>query len=129
MIGNKQKNEEQTSNGLHNTLSAGTTIKGNISTDTDFRLDGIVEGDIHCKAKIVVGPKGSIKGNIVSNNAEIHGIVTGSIQVTTKLVLKATAKIQGDISAPNIEIEPNAIFNGKCTMTAATAEKDSIQQK
>ena len=40
MIGNKQKNEEQTSNGLHNVLVAGTTIKGNISTDTDFRLDG-----------------------------------------------------------------------------------------
>ena len=69
MIGNKQKNEEQTSNGLHNVLVAGTTIKGNISTDTDFRLDGKVEGDIICQAKIVVGPKGSVNGNITSNNA------------------------------------------------------------
>lgn len=131
MIGNKQKNDEQTSNGLHNTLATGTTIKGNISTDTDFRLDGKVEGDILCQAKIVVGPKGNICGNIFSNNAEIHGNVTGSIKVTTKLVLKATATIQGDISAPNIEIEPNAIFNGKCTMTndISLPENISIKQK
>lgn len=131
MIGNKQKNEEQTSNGLHNVLVAGTTIKGNISTDTDFRLDGKVEGDIICQAKIVLGPKGSVNGNITSNNAEIHGNVTGSIHVSTKLVLKATATIQGDITAPNIEIEPNAVFNGKCTMdnTSRLPEKNSPKQK
>lgn len=130
MIGNRQKNEEQTSNGLHNTLVSGTTIKGNISTDTDFRLDGNVEGDILCQAKIVVGPKGIIKGNIISNNAEIHGNITGSIQVTTKLVLKSTAIIQGDISAPIIEIEPNAVFNGKCTMSdhsSSIPPQDSIK--
>ena len=109
MIGNKQKNEEQTSNGLHNVLVAGTTIKGNISTDTDFRLDGKVEGDIICQ----------------------HGNVPGSIHVSTKLVLKATATIQGDITAPNIEIEPNAVFNGKCTMdnTSRLPEKNSPKQK
>ena len=131
MMGKKQKTKKKTINGLHNVLVAGTTIKGNISTDTDFRLDGKVEGDIICQAKIVVGPKGSVNGNITSNNAEIHGNVTGSIHVSTKLVLKATATIQGDITAPNIEIEPNAVFNGKCTMdnTSRLPEKNSPKQK
>lgn len=131
MIGNKQKNEEQTSNGLHNVLVAGTTIKGNISTDTDFRLDGRIEGDIICQAKIVVGPKGYVSGNITSNNAEIHGSIIGSIKVTTKLVLKATAKVQGDIITPNIEIEPNAVFNGKCTMdnNINLSKKNSSKQE
>ena len=77
MMGIKQK-EENTNGGLHNTLATGTTVKGNIQTETDFRLDGKVEGDVSCSGKIVIGPKGNVTGNIVSANAEILGEVEGS---------------------------------------------------
>ena len=110
-MGIKQK-EENTNGGLHNTLAAGTTVKGDIVTETDFRLDGKIEGDVSCSGKIVIGPKGNVTGNIVSTNAEILGEVEGSIHVSAKLVLKATAVIKGDIFAQTLEIEPNARFNG-----------------
>ena len=87
-MGIKQK-EENTNGGLHNTLATGTTVKGNIQTETDFRLDGKVEGDVSCSGKIVIGPKGNVTGNIVSANAEILGEVEGSVHVSAKLVLKA----------------------------------------
>ena len=108
-MGIKQK-EENTNGGLHNTLAAGTTVKGDIVTETDFRLDGKIEGDVSCSGKIVIGP-------IVSTNAEILGEVEGSIHVSAKLVLKATAVIKGDIFAQTLEIEPNARFNGVCKMS------------
>ena len=95
-MGIKQK-DENSAGGLHNALAAGTTIKGNIITETDFRLDGKVEGDISCNGKIVIGPKGSVTGNIVSENAEILGEVDGSVKVSAKLILKSTAIIKGDI--------------------------------
>ena len=116
MMGIKQR-EEHTGGGLHNALAIGTTIKGNIITETDFRLDGKVEGDITCHGKIVIGPKGQVTGNGVSENAEILGKINGSLQVNGKLVLKATAIIQGDITTQSLEIEPNAQFNGTCTMS------------
>ena len=47
-MGIKQK-EEHGTGGLHNALAAGTIIKGNIITETDFRLDGTVEG-MECAA-------------------------------------------------------------------------------
>lgn len=81
-------------------MAAGTTIKGNIITETDFRLDGKVEGDISCNGKIVIGPKGSVTGNIVSENAEILGEVDGSVKVSAKLILKSTAIIK-EIYIPN----------------------------
>ena len=93
-MGIKQK-DENSAGGLHNALAAGTTIKGNIITETDFRLDGKVEGDISCNGKIVIGPKGSVTGNIVSENAEILGEVDGSVKVSAKLILKSTAIIKG----------------------------------
>ena len=114
-MGIKQK-EEHSSGGLHNALAAGTIIKGNIITETDFRLDGTVEGDIRCKGKIVVGPKGCVTGNITAENAEILGQITGNVQVDNKLVLKATATIKGDIASRQLELEPNAQLNGTCRM-------------
>lgn len=116
MMGNKHKDEQNTGNGLHNTLAAGTTVKGNIVTETDFRLDGNVEGDIQCNGKLVIGAKGAVQGNIICDNAEIHGSLIGTIHVNSKLVLKATAHLQGDVTTQLLEIEPSAQFNGTCTM-------------
>ena len=126
MMGIKQK-DENSAGGLHNTLATGTTVKGNIITETDFRLDGQVEGDISCNVKIVVGPKGQVIGNIVSSNAEILGEVEGSVRVSEKLVLKATANIKGDVFAQSLEIEPNARFNGVCNMSPDTTKKTKAQ--
>ena len=132
MIGNKQKKEEPNTSGLHNTLATSTTIVGNIITETDFRLDGKVEGDIKSNAKIVIGPKGSVNGNIIADNAEIHGQVTGTLKIGTKLILKSTATVKGEITTQTIEIEPNAVFNGTCTMsdnTAIESNNKSVKQK
>ncbi len=116
MMGIKQKDENAVG-GLHNTLAAGTSVKGDVTTETDFRLDGQIEGDVNCNGKIVIGPKGQVKGNITAINAEILGVVEGSVRVKEKLTLKATANIKGDIFAQQLEIEPNARFNGVCNMT------------
>ena len=105
MIGNKQKKEEPNSSGLHNTLAPSTTIVGNINTETDFRLDGKVEGDIKSNAKIVIGPKGLVNGNIIADNAEIHGQVTGSLKISTKLILKSTAVVKGEIATHALQKE------------------------
>ena len=125
-MGIKQK-EENPNGGLHNTIAAGTNITGNILTETDFRLDGQVKGDIKCQGKLVIGPKGNVEGNIESENAEILGGVQGSEKVKAKLILKATANIQGDIFTQSLEIEPNARFNGACSM-CSNAEKKKTEK-
>ena len=104
------------SGGVHNVLAGGTVVTGTIVTESDFRLDGRIEGDINCKGKIVVGPKGSIKGNIISEHAEILGNVEGTIRIKEKLIFKSAAYIKGDVYSQTLEIEPGANFNGACTM-------------
>ena len=110
-------NEEVSSGGLHNVLATGTTLTGKIETEADFRLDGHIEGEVVCKGKIVIGQKGSVKGNINTVNAEIFGNVDGSVRVRERLVLKASAEIKGDIFIQTLEIEPGAKLNGSCTMS------------
>lgn len=107
----------------HNTLSLGTVVKGDLVTDSDFRLDGIVDGNIQCGGKIVLGQKGKVVGNIDCESAEIHGEVKGNIFVKSRLTIKAGSVIEGDLVADSLEIENNAKFNGSCKMTFATKEE------
>lgn len=115
------KANEDFSGGLHNVLAAGTTLTGKVETESDFRLDGRVEGDVVCKGKIVIGPKGCVKGNITTVNAEIFGTVEGSVRVRERLVLKSSAEIKGDIFIQTLEIEPGAKLNGSCSMAGKDA--------
>ena len=102
--------------GPHNVLATGTSLTGKIETESDFRLDGRVEGEINCKGKIVIGPKGFVNGNIITVNAEILGSVEGVIRARERLVLKSSAEVKGDIFIQTLEIEPGAKLNGTCTM-------------
>lgn len=122
MVGMKNK-EELPQGSLHNVMAAGTTVKGDIITESDFRLDGRVEGNIVCGAKIVIGPKAEIVGNITSVNAEVMGTVKGNMEISGILVLKASGVLNGDVATHTLEIEPNARFNGTCRMLSDKDKK------
>jgi Integral membrane protein CcmA involved in cell shape determination len=117
MMGNRNKSELSTGNGIHNSLAVGSTVKGDIVLDIDLRLDGCVEGNIICASKIVIGPKGRVIGNIESANVEVAGTVTGNIHAKEKLTLKSSANIEGDLHTKILEIELNAKLNGRCNMS------------
>ena len=109
------KDTAATSN-THNVLASGTVINGNICAEEDFRVDGVIEGEITCKGKIIIGRNSVITGNINSLNVELMGEVTGNILCTNTVILRASSKLYGDIKTQVIEIEPGAVFFGACSM-------------
>jgi cytoskeletal protein CcmA (bactofilin family) len=109
------RKESVTNNGYtHNLVAAGTKITGNLNTESDIRIDGEVQGDLHCSNKIIVGTTGSILGKINCINADIMGKVEGIINASEKVSLTSTADLKGDIITKIISIEPGAIFYGNC---------------
>jgi len=109
--------QQQASGALYNALTAGSKIIGKVITDSDFRVDGVVEGDVQSTGKVVIGEQGSIKGTIVCQNAEILGKLEGKIETHQTLALRATGNIQGEVTTKTLIVEPNAIFNGTCSMS------------
>jgi len=101
---------------LHNVIAQGTRIVGDIDTSNDMRLDGSLQGNMICHGKVVIGPQGSIIGNLDCDNCDIMGSVDGKLNVADTLSLKATANITGEIHTKILSIEPNAVFNGTCEM-------------
>ncbi len=99
-----------------NTITAGTVIRGNITTPGDFRMDGMLEGNIAINGKLVVGEHGKIIGDIVCQNANVIGVVEGNIKVKELLSLFSSAIVKGDIVVNKLSIEPGASFTGSCKM-------------
>ena len=60
-------------------IESSTKIIGDIFSEADFRIDGVVEGNITTTGKVVVGKSGKINGKINCSNADISGSISGKI--------------------------------------------------
>ena len=106
----------------HNTITVGTEITGDIVSNGDMRLDGVLNGNLTAKGKLVVGESGKVKGVINCKNSDIYGLVEGKLNVSELLALKSTAQINGDIVTNRLAIEPGCRFTGNCKMTDETSQ-------
>jgi cytoskeletal protein CcmA (bactofilin family) len=100
-----------------NLISNGTDITGDVKSNGDIRIDGTLTGNLSTKGKVVIGPTGRIKGEVVCKNSEVSGVIEGKISVGQLLNLKASSKILGDIATAKLSIEPGARFTGNCNMS------------
>jgi cytoskeletal protein CcmA (bactofilin family) len=99
-------------------IGAGTTIKGDLESNGDIRIDGTLIGNITAKEKIIIGPEGTLIGDLHGNQADILGKISGKIKIDDLLQIRGKANIQGDIYASKLQLEPSATFNGQCFMGA-----------
>ncbi len=102
--------------GKTNRIVEGTTITGDINSPADFRLDGHLIGNFQSKGKIVIGPAGSVKGDIICKNADIEGHFEGKIQVLEILNVKSKSHIKGEVVCGKLSVEPGAEFSASCVM-------------
>jgi len=102
--------------GKTNRIVEGTEITGNIISEADFRLDGQLQGNFTTSGKIVIGPKGSVKGDVICKNADIEGKLDGILKVQEILNVKAKASISGEVTCGKLSVQPGADFSASCVM-------------
>ncbi|MBM4175745.1 MAG: polymer-forming cytoskeletal protein [Ignavibacteria bacterium] len=113
------KNREKFSDEL-SILSNNVQIKGNISAQGNFRIEGQVEGDVNVRGNLFLGETATVRGNITSNNFTCNGTVQGKIMIEDKLVIEKKSKITGDITTKALIVEEGAEINGKCIMSSGS---------
>ena len=119
----------ETENPTINLISNGTDITGDIKSNGDIRIDGTLTGNLSTRGKVVIGPTGKIKGEVICKNSEVSGSIEGKISVSQLLNLKASSKITGDIATSRLAIEPGARFTGNCTMSDSEDNGGSVITK
>ena len=111
-----------------NLINAGTKIEGEVSSNGDIRIDGIVVGNIDCKGKLILGPEGRVEGNLTCQNAVIEGSFTGNLECLELLHVKETAKINGDIVTDKLVVQSGAVYNVTCKMGVKSVKSIADQK-
>ena len=97
-------------------IESSTKIVGDIESKADFRIDGVVEGNITTTGKVVVGKSGKISGKLNCSNADVSGSISGHIQISETLSLMSESYIQGDITTAKLSVEEGAQVDATIVM-------------
>ncbi|MFT5761031.1 MAG: cytoskeletal protein CcmA (bactofilin family) [Polaribacter sp.] len=125
----KNNNKKKSDVMERNVLAKNTKIVGDLSSEGDFRIDGILEGTLETKGRVIIGLEGSVQGKVLCDNADIEGKFSGELKVNKTLTIKASASITGEVVLGKLSVEPGAAFNASCTMKGALKELNANEQK
>ncbi len=100
------------SDGTPSIISANLHIVGNLKTEGEIQIDGLVDGDISGQ-KLTVGADATVNGEIVADEVLVRGAVNGRIRARSVQLAKS-AKVMGDILHEILAVEAGAHLEGNC---------------
>ena len=106
-------------NGQYSKIEKSTTLKGNIKSKTDIRIDGNVEGEVVTKGKVILGKESNVIGKILCANADIEGKFDGELTASGTLSLKSGSNVKGKVKIQKLIVESGSMFNANCSMHSA----------
>lgn len=109
-----------------NSLVQGTLVEGTVTSESDIRVDGTIKGKLICNAKVIIGPAGTIEGEIKCKNAVIEGKFHGKLEVAELLNIREDASVSGDVRTNKLIVQSGAVFNVNCTMGGVKLTNNTI---
>jgi len=106
-------------------ISSDLTIVGNVLSKGRVKLEGTIEGDMHCRS-LVVGEQGSVTGGIVADEVSVFGRVAGTVR-GGQVNLYATAHVEGDIYHHGIGIEMGTHYDGRLKWSESPVDGQESQ--
>ena len=102
-------------------IDKGSHMRGELTFEDSFRIDGGFEGKIRSGSELVIGDAAEVTADIDVARLSINGSLKGSVRAGERVELLAKARVFGDIVTPNLRIEEGAVFQGSCQMGEETA--------
>lgn len=93
-------------------ISSSLRIVGDLVSEGDVQVDGVIEGDVHANT-LTVSEGAAVKGAIVVQSVCIRGAVEGQI-TAERVELGRTAHVVGDVIHTDLAIESGAFLEGHC---------------
>ncbi|MCD4684426.1 MAG: polymer-forming cytoskeletal protein [Anaerolineae bacterium] len=101
--------------GFETVLGASATLKGDLKSQGNVRLDGTFEGTLEIDGNVLIGETAKITANIHAKNVSIAGAVRGDVS-GKKVEILRTGRVWGDITATAISTEEGCFIEDKITM-------------
>ncbi len=101
-------------------ISANLHIVGNLKSDGEIQIDGVVDGDVSARL-LTIGDRATLTGEVVADEVVVRGTVRGRIR-SRKVQLAKTAHVVGDIWHELLAIDSGAYVEGLCKRTDKPTE-------
>ena len=101
---------------LNGFLDAGSSIRGDLHFEDNFRVDGRIIGRIVSKGDLVIGKEGEVDGEIEVMNLYVFGTLRGKVKAKKRVEISDGSKIYADIETESFDIDDGAVFEGHCKM-------------
>lgn len=98
-------------------IGSGALFEGTLKLRGNFRIDSEFRGELRTEGKVVIGPSGSVVGDIHASDVEVFGAVLGDVSARRVLVLRPGSRLHGKVTTVCLEVERHAFFNGTTVMT------------
>jgi len=103
-------------------IGPGITISGDVSADTNLKVEGRVQGrSIQGAMDVEIGESGKVVANIMAKFVKVAGEVSGDIAGSEKVMITKTGRVQGNVVAPRVQLEDGALFRGSIEMNPTPA--------
>lgn len=103
-------------------------FRGELTAEEDLILQGRVEGSIRHAQNLIIGPEGSVLGDVYATHLTVEGLVEGDLHCTEAVIVRSSAQVRGDIFAPRVGIMEGAMFNGRVEMDPNAAASQTRQE-
>jgi cytoskeletal protein CcmA (bactofilin family) len=99
--------------GAETVIGAGVTVRGELDSQADMHIDGMLNGTIKTEGDITFGPNARIKANTTAHHVIVAGHVSGDITADGDVTIRETGQVIGDIRAASLAIIPGGVFVGR----------------
>ena len=91
-------------------------IQGDLVSEGDIKVDGVVAGKVRTSKNLFVGPTAKVEADVQAGSSTVAGIIAGNVKVNGLLNIMQTGRISGDIECEQLAVEEGAYFSGNCKM-------------
>jgi cytoskeletal protein CcmA (bactofilin family) len=97
-------------------ISAGIVIEGEIATEEDISVAGVVRGKITAKDAVTIEAGATVEADVSGSEVSIAGQLTGNAHATERVVIATGARMIGDVKSARFTIQDGAQFKGHVDM-------------
>lgn len=106
-------------------LGDGFDFTGEINTDRDMLVLGLVKGKIMSKAQVTIGGSGKVEGGINCVSLVVDGQVVGNVEAVEKVTITKSGRLTGDITTKLFINQPGGFFEGYSHMNNKKGKQEN----
>lgn len=115
-----RRSDANATDGHQSLIDRATLCKGNLRTESDLYVEGILEGELDCQGKLFVAEGARVAARVSARSVVVAGELEGDVTCIDRFEASPTARISGTLKTPQLVVHEGAQIDGRISMSAET---------